>query len=71
MSAHPGVSVHMSMNYFSPTPGNQDCEVDSRVTKVGRTLAFAEVRYMSRMGSSAYALTMLSPASMKHMPAAC
>ena len=43
MSEHPGVSVHMSMNYFSPTPGGQDCEVDSRVTKAGRTLAFAEV----------------------------
>lgn len=43
MSEHPGMSVHMSMNYFSPTPGGQDCEVDSRVTKVGRTLAFAEV----------------------------
>lgn len=43
MSGHPGMSVHMSMNYFSPTPGGQDCEVDSRVFKAGRTLAFAEV----------------------------
>ena len=43
MSEHPGVSVHMSMNYFSPTPGGQDCEVDSHVTKAGRTLAFAQV----------------------------
>lgn len=43
ISQHPGVSVHMSMNYYSPTPGGQDCEVDSRVTKAGRTLAFAEV----------------------------
>ncbi|KAL3140714.1 hypothetical protein ABBQ32_005270 [Trebouxia sp. C0010 RCD-2024] len=42
VSEHPGVSVHISINYFSPTPGGQDCEVDSRVTKAGRTLAFAE-----------------------------
>ena len=35
------------MNYFSPTPGSQDCEVDSRVTKAGRTLAFAEVQSSS------------------------
>lgn len=48
VSEHPGVSVHISINYFSPTPGGQDCEVDSRVTKAGRTLAFAEVQSIFR-----------------------
>lgn len=36
------------MNYFSPTPGGQDCEVDARVTKAGRTLAFAEVEIRNK-----------------------
>ena len=48
VSPHGGVSVHMEMNYFSPTPGGQDCEVDSRVTKAGRTLAFAEVKIRNK-----------------------
>lgn len=43
VSPHGGVSVSMSMTYLSPTPGNQDCEIDARVIKSGRTLAFAEV----------------------------
>ena len=38
----------MEMNYFSPTPGGQDCQVDSRVTKAGRTLAFAEVEIRNK-----------------------
>lgn len=48
VARHSGVSVHMSMNYFSPTPGGQDCEVDARVTKAGRTLAFAEVEIRNK-----------------------
>lgn len=48
MSRHAGVSVHMSMNYFSPTPGGQDCEIDAHVTKAGRTLAFAEVEIRNK-----------------------
>lgn len=43
VAPHGGVSVHLEMNYFSPTPGNQECIVDARVTKAGRRLAFAEV----------------------------
>ena len=48
VAPHPGVSVHMSMNYFSPTPGGQDCEVDAHVTKAGRTLAFADVEVRNK-----------------------
>ncbi len=33
----------MSINYFSPTPGDQHCEIDARVIKLGRALAFSEV----------------------------
>lgn len=61
MSEHPGMSVHMSMNYFSPTPGGQDCKVDSRVTKVGRTLAFAEVH------PSSYAACTVSQQILQHI----
>ena len=43
VSPHGGVSVSMSLTYLSPTPGNQDCQIDARVIKSGRTLAFAEV----------------------------
>ncbi len=48
VAPHAGVSVHMSMNYFSPTPGGQDCEVDAHVTKAGRTLAFADVEIRNK-----------------------
>lgn len=43
VAPHGGVSVHMSINYFCPTPGGDVCEVDAKVTKVGRALAFSEV----------------------------
>lgn len=36
------------MNYFSPTPGDQDCEIDAHVTKAGRTLAFADVEIRNK-----------------------
>jgi len=48
VAPHAGVSVHMSMNYLSPTPGGQDCEVDAHVTKAGRTLAFADVEIRNK-----------------------
>lgn len=48
VAPHAGVSVHMSMNYFSPTPGDQDCEIDAHVTKAGRTLAFADVEIRNK-----------------------
>lgn len=43
VAPHGGVSVHMSVNYFCPTPGGEVCEVDAKVTKLGRALAFSEV----------------------------
>ncbi len=43
VAPHGGVSIHMSIDYFRPTPGGGVCEVDARVTKLGRALAFSEV----------------------------
>ena len=43
VAPHGGVSVHMSVNYFRPTPTGEVCEVDAKVTKLGRALAFSEV----------------------------
>lgn len=31
------------MNYLSPMPGNHICEIEAKVVKAGRTLAFADV----------------------------
>lgn len=36
------------MNYLSPTPGSQDCEIDAKVVKAGRTLAFADVEIRNK-----------------------
>ena len=30
VAPHGGVSVHMSINYFRPTPGGKVCEVDAK-----------------------------------------
>ncbi len=43
VAPHGGVSVHMSLNYFHPTPGVEVCEVEAKVTKLGRALVFSEV----------------------------
>ncbi len=43
VAPHGGVSVHMSIDYFRPTPGGDVCEVDAKITKLGRALAFSEV----------------------------
>lgn len=48
VSPHGGVSVSMSMTYLSPTPGHQDCVIDAKVVKAGRTLAFADVEIKNK-----------------------
>ena len=37
-----GISVNMSINYISPIPIYHICEIEAKITKVGRKLAFAE-----------------------------
>ena len=48
-------SVNISTNYVSPGPGGTDVEVDARVTKVGRTLAFMDVTLRTKGGGKVVA----------------
>ena len=43
VSPDPGVSADLSVRYLSPGPGFEDVEIDARVLKVGKSLAFMEV----------------------------
>lgn len=43
VAPHGGVSVNMSIDYFHATPSGQVCEIDAKLTKLGRALAFTEV----------------------------
>lgn len=36
------------MTYLSPTPGHQDCEIEAKVVKAGRTLVFADVEIRNK-----------------------
>lgn len=55
VSQDPGVSVNIGTNYITPGPGGADVEVDARVTKVGRTLAFMDVTLRTAVGGTTVA----------------
>ena len=50
MSDSPGVSADLSVSYLRPGPGGEDVDVDARVLKVGRALAFMEVTISDARG---------------------
>ena len=43
VSPESGVSLHISVDYLSPAPAGKNVIVDSRVVRVGRTIAVANV----------------------------
>ena len=55
VSPDPGVSVNIGCNYVTPCPCGTDVEVDARVTKVGRTLAFMDVTLRTAVGGKTVA----------------
>jgi len=50
VSDSPGVSADLSVSYLRPGPGGEDVDVDARVLKVGRALAFMEVTISDARG---------------------
>lgn len=43
VSDNPGVSADLNVQFISPGPGEEEVEVDAKVLKVGKSLAFMEV----------------------------
>ena len=43
VSPESGVSLHLSVDYLSPAPAGKNVVIDSRVVRVGRTIAVANV----------------------------
>lgn len=52
VSPDPGVSADLSVRYLSPGPGFEDVEIDARVLKVGKSLAFMEVTVSTLEGKT-------------------
>ncbi|KAK9812786.1 hypothetical protein WJX72_003675 [[Myrmecia] bisecta] len=42
-STRSGVSLNISVDYLSPMPSGEDCEIDARVVKVGKNIATINV----------------------------